>query len=212
MKLADVIVPHHNRHDLLKECLARIDLKRFNVVVCSGGSFAENCNRGARAAITDNLLFLNDDTEPDSDVLEAMLARDFDLVGVDQEIQGIAYYGTALVEGTLEVICNPNVQIPTGVCLRVRRSVFHALNGFDERYRTGFEDTDFGLRALEQGYSIGFIFGRPIKHLWLQSAGRHLHNEANEQYFNEQWPMERVTKALLNARIGLAPYVAANQG
>ena len=85
MKLADIVIPHHNRHDLLKECLSRIDLARFNVIVCSGGTFAENCNRGARATITNTFLFLNDDTEPDSDVLETMGNFDCDLVGVAQE-------------------------------------------------------------------------------------------------------------------------------
>ena len=39
-------------------------------------------------------------------------------------------------------------------CL-ARRPVFEPLNGFDERYSDGFEDTDFGLRALEAGYTAG---------------------------------------------------------
>ena len=64
-KIADIIIPHHNRHDLLKNTLDAIPLDIFNIFIVAGGSFARNCNLGAKLAQTDNLIFMNDDIEPD---------------------------------------------------------------------------------------------------------------------------------------------------
>lgn len=44
------------------------------------------------------------------------------------------------------------VSAVTGACLVVRRAVFEALGGFDERYGVECNDIDFCLRALAAGY------------------------------------------------------------
>jgi len=46
-KIADIIIPHHNRHDLLKNTLDKLPNDIFNIIIVSGGTFAENCNKGA---------------------------------------------------------------------------------------------------------------------------------------------------------------------
>ena len=62
-KIADIIIPHHDKHDLLNALLKGINHKRYNIIIVSGGSFGENCNKGAKIAETDNLIFMNDDIE-----------------------------------------------------------------------------------------------------------------------------------------------------
>ena len=85
-KVADIIIPHHNRHDMLKECLESLDNDIFNIIIVSGGTFAENCNKGAKIATTDNLIFLNDDVIVREGVLEEMVKRKEDIVGVPLRI------------------------------------------------------------------------------------------------------------------------------
>ncbi|WHZ19784.1 MAG: Glycosyl transferase, group 2 family [Rhodanobacteraceae bacterium] len=45
-----------------------------------------------------------------------------------------------------------NLSVVTGACLLVRREVFEAVGGLDERFPVEFNDVDFCLRLLERGY------------------------------------------------------------
>ncbi len=56
-KIADIIIPHHNRHDLLKITLEHIPNDIFNIIIVSGGTFAINNNKAAKIATTDRLIF-----------------------------------------------------------------------------------------------------------------------------------------------------------
>jgi GT2 family glycosyltransferase len=47
-----------------------------------------------------------------------------------------------------------NCTAVTGACMMVRRSLFETLGGFDESLPVAFNDVDFCLRLLEQGYRI----------------------------------------------------------
>lgn len=42
----------------------------------------------------------------------------------------------------------------TAACIMIRRSVFEAVSGFDERFVIGFNDTDLCLRIAEAGYKV----------------------------------------------------------
>jgi GT2 family glycosyltransferase len=199
-KIADIIIPHHNAHGLLKNLLEIIDNSIFNIIIVSGSSFGINCNKGARIAETDKLIFLNDDTEPKmSDLIEIVKWLDYrDVVGSTQiNGAGIKYFGIALgdefypYQDTKPDIC----LFPSGFCKGVRRSLWEKLGGYNELFKTGYEDVDFGFRLVENNATM-VMLDLEIKHLESQSAGRHNHGPYNEQLLNSFWSAE-VRKELI---------------
>ena len=201
--LADIIIPHHDRDDLLERCVRMIPRDRFHVIVQSGGSFAENCNRGAQKAVTDNLIFLNDDTEIDATLFEAMCAKQSDIVGLSQIIPNIpgVIYGLQCVVGDKGVahssfaFARAEVFFPSGYCFLIRRAMWEKLEGFFTGFRNGHEDVDLFLRAVECGATCAFV-DRPGKHYHSQSAGRSDHNDRNAVLFYERWDKARCEKVL----------------
>jgi GT2 family glycosyltransferase len=45
-----------------------------------------------------------------------------------------------------------NCSAVTAACMMVKKNVFDEVDGFDERYKIGFGDTDFCLKVQEKGY------------------------------------------------------------
>jgi len=202
-KIADIIIPHHDRHDLLKKCLDGIDNSIFNIIIISGGTFAENCNKGARVAETDVLIFLNDDVEAKTEPLIALANTKEDYCGATQYIEretsgSVKYFGLGWRE-TNGKSCKgwflaDNVEdffIPAGYCMKFKKEAWNRLNGLNEKYRNGFEDVDIGLRALDMGLSIGFI-DTPMKHENKQSNGRFKREKDNQSLFDKNWTMDKI--------------------
>jgi cellulose synthase/poly-beta-1,6-N-acetylglucosamine synthase-like glycosyltransferase len=206
-KLADIIIPHHNRHEFLENLLKRIPNDLFNIILVSGGSFAENCNKGAKTAQTDKLIFLNDDTEPTINILMSLATSEKDMVGCAQTIpkyhhlRGVIFYGigyTLTENGTLQpglARKREEVRIPSGFCFSIKKEVFEKLGGFDEIFVNGAEDQDLGFKVLEAGYEIDFIT-TPIPHYEAQSEGRHKFSGFNQELFDCIWHKERIINLL----------------
>lgn len=197
-KLADIIIPHHDRHDHLKNCLDRLPNDIFNIIIVSGGTFAENCNKGARLAETENLIFLNDDTYPLVEYLVEMCQMPEDYVGAAQTHpnRDEVFYGISFLkrEGSYHPHLTADLKrfdIPTGFLIRVKRHVWEDLQGFNERFRNGGEDSDFGLRAKQAGYSIGLLT-KPTFHVHSQSTGRLIYHAENQQLLNEKWSTDNL--------------------
>lgn len=202
-KLADIIIPHHNRHDHLKECLDRLDNSIFNIIIVSGGTFAENCNKGAKIATTSNLIFLNDDTYPDNNILADMAKNGADIVGVAQtqpKYPGLTLYGIGYKRRGDKLVAGlsrrpAETHIPSGYCFKVKKSIWEEMGGLDETYKTGAEDQDFGFRALEAGYTIDYILDTMV-HIESQSEGRHTHGQQNQDIFDSKWTDKKIAKIL----------------
>ena len=203
-KLADIIIPHQNRHDMLKVVLERLSYDAFNIIVVSGGTFSENCNKGAKIATTENLIFMNDDIEPDDDVIRELIQRTEDIVGAAQITPnwhpskvwyGIRYdwKGSIINESITDDF--DKVTIPTGFLFRVKRKAWDELGGLDEAYKNGGEDQELFLTALEKGYSIGYV-KKPTIHHHSSSRDRFKHTSDNRTRLNERWPRERVAKLI----------------
>lgn len=201
-KLADIIIPHADRHDLLKVVLDAINYKNYNIIVVAGGTFAENCNKGAKIAETENLIFMNDDIEPRDDVIRAMLASKGDICGASQITpswhpekiwHGIEYEprsgGIAVNESMTDVL--EKVTIPTGFLLRFKKSVFEALGGFDEAYKNGGEDQEIALQALERGYTLDIVT-IPTIHHHSSSKGRFDDTAKNRALVDSRWSPQRL--------------------
>jgi hypothetical protein len=206
-RIADIVIPHHDRHDLLAQCLEKLDNSRFHIHIESGGTFAENCNKGAEKAQTDTIIFLNDDTVPDSDQLEEVAKMESDFVGIAQEIPGVdgILYGInfKITEGgELKGYYAKSVEdalIPCGVAFMIKKNAWDKLKGFNEKYRNGGEDSDIGIRAIKENLKIAF-YEKPIKHHHSQSEGRLAYSKENQVLLNTLWNTKETRKMLFGKR------------
>jgi len=200
--IADIIIPHHDRIDLLENCLSFIDQRKFNVIVESGGTFAQNCNRGAKKALTEKLIFLNDDVEIENSLLLEMCDKKSDIVGISQTIEhfpGVIFgLGMNFSREKLSISFSMNREelfFPSGFCFLIKKKCWEQLNGLDEVYQNGHEDVDLFMRAIEAKASFAFI-DRPARHLHSQSAGRHDNHDRNTNLFWERWNELRIENLL----------------
>ncbi|WP_454061317.1 FkbM family methyltransferase [Candidatus Nitrospira salsa] len=170
--------------------------------------FAKACNQGARAARGKYLVFLNNDTIPQREWLSV-------LVKEAEADNDIAIVGSKLLfeDGTLQhagVVISRCLLIPyhiygnlqgdvrcanhrrelhavTAACMLVKRKFFDEVEGFDEAYRNGFEDTDLCLKIGEKGGKIVYQPESWMYHLESQSPGRKEYEEDNAALFKERW-------------------------
>lgn len=56
---------------------------------------------------------------------------------------------------------NRSLVSSSGACFAIRRDLFNALDGFDERYLCYYEEVDFGVRSALQGY-FHYMASHPI--------------------------------------------------
>ena len=138
--------------------------------------FVASCNRGARAATGDILIFLNDDTIPQTGWLRALLRTfrehpDAGAVGgkllyPDGRLQEAG--STVFSDGSAanfgrddRVIESPlynylrEVDYCSGALLATPRALFSEIGGFDKRYAPGYyEDTDYCFEVRKHGYRV----------------------------------------------------------
>lgn len=201
MVLPDIVIPHHDRAYLLKECLESIP-KGFNVYIIRGGSFSVNCNKGFKLTKGDDVIFLNDDIKINQQGLKEMIENKADIVGCPLIFADGRYqcYGVDMVkEGNIYrgkfAFSREKSIYPSGAFFKIKRSIFKKLGGFDEVYKNGAEDREMFLKALELGYLVDFIETPSIHHL-SKSEGRFDHNSLNENIFNKRFSTKRIENIL----------------
>jgi N-acetylglucosaminyl-diphospho-decaprenol L-rhamnosyltransferase len=59
----------------------------------------------------------------------------------------------------------------SGACMLVRRDVFEAIGGFDERFFLYCEDTDLCRRVWDAGYAVRFVPAAEVSHVGGASSG-----------------------------------------
>lgn len=167
-------------------------------------NFAAHRSRG------DYLLFLNNDVEViESGWIEAMLEHaqrgPVGAVGAklfyrDNRIQhagvilgicgasGHAFRDLPAYSGGYLEFANltRNCSAVTGACMMMRREVFSAVGGFDERFRVANGDIDFCLRVREKGYVVVYTpYARLYHH---ESATRGIiHPIDDDDCMHRQW-------------------------
>ena len=208
-KIADIIIPHHNRQDMLNRLLPLIDNTLFNIIVCSGGSYAHNCNKGAKIAETDNIILCNDDIIINNEQLIkiANTLNHYNFVGSTQ-IAGekkIKYWGIGLFENPDKTIRHQisldkkDGLLPSGFLFGIKKSLWEKSKGFNEKFRTGNEDVDFSLRLFNLGIDLK-ILDLEIEHNESQSSGRFKYCQENENVFYSIWEndLKSIRKKLYN--------------
>ena len=211
-KIADIIIPHHNRHDMLFKCLESLPNDIFNIIIVSGKTFAENANKGAKMATTDNLIILNDDVIVEDGVIEAMIEQPEDIVGVPLRIvsSGKVVYGMNMIWGKhgvskvldgfesvktmLEFHDKPHIPV-TGAVFLIRKKVWKDLGGFNEVYKNGGEDNHLFLEAIERGYTFGKV-DTICDHYHSSSEGRYDYDIENHKILTQNFPKERFEKIM----------------
>jgi GT2 family glycosyltransferase len=237
---ASIIIPVFNNLSLTQQCLDSIFQNTtpglYEVIVVDNGStdgsreylqsldprvryirnprnlfFARGSNRGAWAARSENVLFLNNDTVVKPGWLEAMLevlAQSSEIVGNKQLFpasnpiySGLVWHaGMAFTEqrDSWHVFFGfdadhpaVNVQLDypcvTGCCLLIRKPLFERLHGFDPWLQNGYEDTDLCLRAGELGVRIVYTPKSEIVHHVSASESRFDRHVPNFLRFRERW-------------------------
>lgn len=190
-KIADIIIPHHSQHEMLAHVLSKLDNKIFNIIIVSGGTFSENCNKGARLAETENLIFLNDDTDPENDIIVKMVEDENPITGVGQYIPNFRSkrYGIGLDPETFYRFLADTIDkvtMPSGFCFKVKKEAWKKLGGLDEIFRNGAEDVDLFLRAMKMGLSFGYIQDC-ITHYLSKSEGRFDYANTNNRILEDRW-------------------------
>jgi GT2 family glycosyltransferase len=237
MARCSIIVPVYNQSALTARCLRRlVELDACELLVVDDAStddtletlaefggrvrvvrhrvnkgFAASCNDGAKTAKGKFLVFLNNDTVPQTGWLEALLehARAHPRAAV---VGGKLLYPNGAVQHAGVVICqdryprhvytgfpadHPAVcksrrfQIVTAACMLVRRGVFEREGGFDTAFRNGFEDVDFCLRLGERGHEVHYCARSVVQHLESVSPGRFRRDRQNVALYRKRW-LDRV--------------------
>jgi GT2 family glycosyltransferase/glycosyltransferase involved in cell wall biosynthesis len=135
-------------------------------------------NLGATHARGELLLFLNNDTEvrdgrwleelvgwaerPEVGLVGCRLVRPDGTTQHAGIVIGVEGHGSHLFDGDVTPAYGPfgssewyrNLMAVTGACMIIRRTLFHQLQGFDERYQVGYSDITFGLKVHQQGLRV----------------------------------------------------------
>ncbi len=139
-------------------------------------NFARMNNLGARKAVGDILVFLNDDVEPLgagwlTDLVAHAERPEVGMVGARLLYPSGAIQHAGIAIGIMEGAGHPhrdtfasawwnwlpftrNVAAVTGACLAIRHSVFDQLGEFDEAFPVNYNDADLCLRARAAGYEV----------------------------------------------------------
>ena len=133
-------------------------------------------NIGARAAVGDYFLFIDDDCEPAADWIEPNI-RELEepkIGAVGGQIAGKSKaFFAQCVDFSSFAFSQVNRRMETAVCsasLAVKRQAFEAAQGFSEELRSG-EDIDFCYRLIKMGYKTVY-----------QPAVKVLHNHRRKSF------------------------------
>jgi len=169
--------------------------------------FARACNEGAAVAAGELLLFLNNDTEPRTGWLEALLGYadrhpEAEVVGAKLvyptgtvQHAGVVFgqdgYPHNLYAGLPEdhraVERSRPLQAVTGACMLVRREAFERIGGFEAGYENSLEDVDLCLRIGAEGGEVHYCHEAEVVHMESASRGRRDRFRRSVDLYRERW-------------------------
>ena len=176
--------------------------------------FLRTCNRAARNAKSDYIVFLNNDTQVQPNWLEPLVRlmesdSSIGLVGSKlvypsghlQEAGGILWKdGSAWNYGRMDDPSKPDynyvkdVDYISGAAIMVRRAVWNQLGGFDERFAPAYcEDSDLAFAIRQLGYRTVYqpqsvvVHFEGISHGTDVASGQKKYQEINQKKFFHKW-------------------------
>lgn len=152
--------------------------------------FGAACNKGAKQANTEFLLFLNPDAALASDTLRKLIeaaerhpdATAFNPRILDKRGKTVVKRRSDLVNHSLwlpknELTKDTVVPVLSGAALFVRRSAFEAVGGFDSKIFLFFEDDDLSLRLSRSQGHLVYVADAVVHHSGGASSGGSLKSE-----------------------------------
>jgi GT2 family glycosyltransferase len=231
-----IIIPIYNQKQYTQACLESIfkygSTFEFEIIVVNNAStdgsgeylaelegrvtvinneknlgFAKACNQGAKKALGEYLLFLNNDTVVTDKWLDILVEE----LGVNKNV-GIVGPKLLYPDGTVQeagvvfdeekwphhiykkepgdalyVNKKRQFQCLTAACFLVRKNIFEKVGGFDEAYINGLEDTDFCFKVSELGLGILYCPESVVYHHESITEGRAVSDNKNYNLFISRW-------------------------
>lgn len=217
----EVVVVDDASEDETAELLAGYGERIRVVRLDANAGFATACNRGAAAASGERLVFLNNDTEPQSGWLGA-LRRYADAHSRAAVVGAKLLYPTRIVQHAGVVfgqdgyphhlyagfpadhpaVCHPRrLQAVTAACMLVGHEAFEQAGGFDAGFHNSLEDVDLCLRIGAAGGEVHYCDEAVLVHLESASRGRDDRFERSVALYRERW-RGRVRRDDLDAYVG----------
>lgn len=84
------------------------------------------------------------------------------------------------------ILSTRNYSALTAACLMVRREVFESVGGFDEAFAFDYNDVDFCLRAVQQGYRNVYLPHVKLRHFESKTRGLHDNPKSRARLLLEQ--------------------------
>lgn len=205
-----VVIDNESRVPKAKDYLITLSEKWSVYQFPDPFNFSQINNFGASKARGEFLLFLNDDTQVISrDWLHAMVAQaqrvgvgavgakllypsgKIQHAGVVLGVRGVAAHAFRHLPGDQEQYHGlssvmRNCSAVTAACMLVSAKTFSQIGGFEPRLRVEYNDVDFCLRLIREGYRIVYAPDALLVHHENASrrGGRHPEDEA---YFLSRW-------------------------
>lgn len=176
--------------------------------------FAKGCNQGAKLAIGDDILFLNNDTIMCENSLKNLVHGLW--ANKKVKVAAVSAYQNAdfgwrdkerikkiskeewVAFGNIYNNC-PNTGIVItkfimAFAMLIKKYVWDEMGGFDERFGLGnYEDDDFCKRLLLAGHKFGIVSHAFIYHKWHGSWEKEQLSEllkTNKKIFNDKWGID----------------------
>lgn len=194
-------------------------------------NFSRLNNIAAQYASSELLLFLNNDVTPTQPAWLNAMIGEFALDGQVAIVGNRLFYpngtnqhaGVVLGVGGVadhafkgfapndpgyfaRASCSQNMSAVTAACMLIRKSVFDALGGFDEKeLRVAFNDVDLCLRARAQGLKVSYCAASTAIHHESLSRGDDFAEDRQAEFFHEdttmieRWGAEITTDPYYNA-------------
>ena len=170
--------------------------------------FGISNNRAAYCAECTHLLFLNNDTILSNGWLEPIVegfSENSELKNVgclgnvqdDPRKKAVDHAGVIFNNGIpehdslgvrkFERVGYSEFLAVTGACFMIRKELFLSVGGFDEEYRTGFEDIDLCLKLKMLGFNHYVSNESRILHKKSSTSGRNKYQGWNSNVFYNRW-------------------------
>jgi len=209
-ELCEIIIVDNASTDGTEDFLSLLTQQHKNVFVFRNHEnlgFAKACNQGAKSARGKYLVFLNNDTVPQTGWLEEMvrLVESDDDIGIvgskllfpDGTIQHagvvvpagrLPYHIYRKCPGDLPATNKQrDYQIVTAACMLIRKDLFFDVGGFDERYINGCEDIDLCLKVREKKKRVVYNPKSVVIHFEGKTTGRQDNMAFNRLLFLQIW-------------------------
>lgn len=212
----EIIIGDDMSTDATKKIKRYVSGVRVNVNKTDHG-FLMNCNRAAKIAKGEYIIFLNNDTQVHEEWLSSLVA----LIESDDKI---GLVGSKLVypDGSLQeaggIIWsdasgwnygrNQNADMPeynyvrecdyiSGASIMISKSLWDEIGGFDERFKPAYcEDSDLAFEVRKRGYKVMYQPKSVVTHFEGVSNGTDLesglkkYQVENSRKFKEKWESE----------------------